>query len=584
MNSESSPARYRVVEIIFFALALLVVGQAFRLLVDPKSAAIRDILPGLEVVQSQYTPPRGVIYDRLGRVLASNIKVYEIDADLRYVTDKETIAKTLAAFAGSDYSTIMQRLNPENEDIIYVTLDDYLSEDQVNAIRQQVKTYQNMKHPKNVVTPNLEGLYFMPHLTRTYPEGSLASNVLGFVNLDDQSIYGVEENYAELLSGQRVEMTVPLDPNRVAEIPRLPEGASVVLTINREVQSSMEQILDKALDDTGADNGVILVTDPETGEILAMATTPRMDLNDITKLGEIFTGGTPFNKAITGAYEPGSVYKVLTMAGALDSGTVTPETTFMDTGVIVVGGAYIYNWNGGAWGLVDMQGCMEHSLNVCLAWIATQMGPETFYKYMNAFGIGQLTGIDLGGEVAGRLKMPGDTDWSDADLGTNAFGQSVSATPIQMAMSIGSVANDGRMMTPHILQSVIMNGRQYNTQPQVIGTPITADTAHTLSEMLARSLENESSNALVPGYRVAGKTGTAEIPVPGGYSETETNASFVGWGPVDDPKFLVYVWLEKPETSPWGSVVAAPVFSEAVQRLVVLLNIPPDSVRMQSGQ
>lgn len=580
----SNSARYRVIEIFFFTLAVLIVAQAFRLLVDPRLDTMVEFSRRLEMENRTYTPPRGVIYDRLGRVLASNIKVYEVGADLRYVSDmdKEAIAKTLAAFANSDYSDVIERLSPENPDRIYVTLDNYLSEEEVNAIQAEVKRYSQVKSARGVVTPSLGGLYFVPHLTRIYPEGSLASNILGFVNLEDQSVYGVEENYAELLTGDRVEMTVPLDPNRVAEIPDLPDGASIVLTIDREVQAVMEQILDDALDETGADNGVILVTNPNNGEIIAMASTPRLDLNDITKLGETFPGMTPFNKAITGAYEPGSVFKVLTMAAALDSGTVTPETTFLDTGIIVVGGASIYNWNGGAWGMVDMQGCMEHSLNVCLAWIATEMGTDTFFKYMNAFGLGQLTGIDMGGEAAGYLKSPGDKYWSDSDLGTNAFGQSVSATPIQMAMAIGAVANEGRMMTPHILQTVLMNGRQYQTQAQVIGTPITAETARALTDMLARSLENESSSALVPGYRVAGKTGTAEIPVPGGYSETETNASFVGWGPVDDPQFLVYVWLEKPETSPWGSIVAAPVFSEAVQRLVVLLNIPPDDIRLQT--
>jgi cell division protein FtsI/penicillin-binding protein 2 len=267
------------------------------------------------------------------------------------------------------------------------------------------------------------------------------------------------------------------------------------------------------------------------------------------------------------------------MASALDKGAVKPDTTFIDTGVIEVGGAYIYNWNSGAWGPQDMQGCMQHSLNVCLAWVATQLGAKDFYSYMRGFGIGHLTGVDMAGENPGRLKIPGDADWYDADLGTNAFGQGVSATPLQMATAISAVANEGKMMAPHIVRSIIENGEQFNNEPRLLGMPIKKETAQTLTEMLSRSLEEEASDALVEGYKIAGKTGTAEIPTPYGYSSSATNASFVGWGPVDDPQFLVYVWLEKPTSSPWGSIVASPVFRQVVERLVVLMDIPPDRIR-----
>jgi cell division protein FtsI/penicillin-binding protein 2 len=177
--------------------------------------------------------------------------------------------------------------------------------------------------------------------------------------------------------------------------------------------------------------------------------------------------------------------------------------------------------------------------------------------------------------------LQGDALWYPINLGTNSFGQGVAVTPIQMVMAVGALANDGKMMAPHILKAVIDDGEQFNNPPQVVGSPITANTARTVSEMLANSLEEESSVALVEGYRVSGKTGTAEIPGPGGYSSDRTNASFVGWGPTDSPRFLVYIWLEKPSTSIWGSVVAAPVFSEIVSKLVVLLDLPPDAIRQQ---
>ncbi|HEX2981709.1 MAG TPA: penicillin-binding transpeptidase domain-containing protein [Anaerolineaceae bacterium] len=241
----------------------------------------------------------------------------------------------------------------------------------------------------------------------------------------------------------------------------------------------------------------------------------------------------------------------------------------------------MHNWDGGAWGQQDMVGCMKHSLNVCLAWIANELGPAKFYEYIQSFGIGHRTGIDLAGEVTFPLRLPGDGQWILMDLGTNSFGQGLAVTPIQMIMAIGSVANDGKMMAPHILRATVDNGRQYNTTPQVVGTPITAETARTLTQMLTRSLEEESSDALVAGYHLAGKTGTAEIPSEYGYTSNVTNASFVGWGPSDDPKFIVYVWLEKPTADIWGSVVAAPLFRDITTDLVVLMDLPPDDVRQQ---
>ena len=312
-----------------------------------------------------------------------------------------------------------------------------------------------------------------------------------------------------------------------------------------------------------------------------MATTPRLDLNEYWRYDQVFTASTPFNRAISQAYEPGSVYKVLTMATGLDTGAVKPDTGFLDTGVFEIGGTTIYNWNYGAWGPQNMQGCLAHSLNVCLAWVASKIGAKDFYRYMDSFGIGHMTGVDMAGEATGRLKTPGDSDWYDADLGTNAFGQGVAATPLQMAAAATALANNGVMMAPHVVRSMIHDNFQHDFELHRIGAPIKADTAKTLAEMLARSLETESSDALVDGYRVAGKTGTAEIPTPYGYTSNQTNASFVGWGPVDDPKFLVYVWLEKPQTSIWGSEVASPLFKEVAQNLFVLMNIPPDYVRKQ---
>ncbi len=530
---------------------------------------------------------RGYIYDRWGHLLAGNKEVYEVGVELQFVRNPASIAAALSAMLGSDYGdTLAAASQPYDPPVkIYVRLADFISTEKIEDLISLKAEYEK-SNPGGEDTdlPSLRGLVWTPHLQRIYPERTLASNILGFYNFYDRDLgsgyFGVEEEYNTLLAGIEKEVVIPLDPYEMEEIPTAPAGASLILTIDREIQRTVENILDKAVETNGAENGTIIVMDPKNGEILAMASTPRMDPNAYWEYKKTFTAGIPFNKAVSQVYEPGSIFKILTMAAALDAGVVTPETPFNDTGQIEVGGIYIYNWDRGAWGAQDMVGCMQHSLNVCLAWVATQLGPTQFYEYLDRFGIGHRTNIDLAGEEVYPLSIPGDPMWYPVNLGTNSFGQGVAVTPVQLLMAASSLANDGKMVAPHILYAYIQNGQQYNTTPQVVGTPIKAETARTLTRMLQISLEDEASTALVEGYSVAGKTGTAEIAVNGQYSSNATNASFVGWGPVDDPQFIVYVWLEKPESSIWGSVVAAPVFSDVVKELVVLRNIPPDKVRL----
>jgi cell division protein FtsI/penicillin-binding protein 2 len=582
MNRQESSWRYSFVGAMFCVLPLLIVMQVFRIQVDPRqSEKILVESQGWSNLKKTIVPARGLLYDRWGNLLAGNRTVYEVGVELQDVENPQTIAQTVATMLDVDYADAFARASLEPSDTaVYAVLADNVPQAEIDKLKiligQMDEAYAGGKGDN---LPSLSGLVYTPHLGRIYPEKTLASNILGFVSRENRGYFGVEERFNELLAGKSKTVLVPLDPNRVEEIPEVPDGASLVLTIDREIQRSMEELIDAAVAESGSASGTIVVMNPTTGEVLALATMPRMDLNEFWRYGEVYPKDTPFNRAVSQAYEPGSVFKVLTMASALDSGAVAPDTTFVDTGAIEIGGALIYNWNMGAWGPQDMTGCLRHSLNVCLAWVATQLGPNDFYRYLQAFGIGHLTGVDLSGEAVGRLKVPGDNDWYAADLGTNSFGQGVAATPIQMATAVSAIANEGVMMAPQIVRSVVNGGYQHNIEQRMIGMPIKAETAKTLTQMLAVSLETESSDALVEGYRVAGKTGTAEIPTPFGYTSNATNASFVGWGPVDDPQFLVYVWLEKPQSSPWGSVVAAPIFRRAVEKLVVLLNIPPDDVR-----
>jgi cell division protein FtsI/penicillin-binding protein 2 len=555
--------------------ALAVIVQIIRIQTSEQAAVFLSQGDRYAGEFQMFYPERGEIYDRNGHLLAGNRTVYEVGVSLREMASPEAMASVLSANLGLTYEEIYKKLTESPESWEYVVIQDYVPVEAVDKLKKLVEQLDDADDPR------LSGLAFKPHLQRSYPENALASNVLGFVTRDGRGYFGVEEKYNDLLAGNPVQVWVPRDPNKATEIPRVPNGTTLVLTINRDLQARVESILDQALSEYGAQNGTILVTNPRNGEILAMAATPRMDLNNYGNYFSLYDNGSQYNRAIGTTYEPGSVLKVLTMAAALDAGTVRPETTFIDTGAIVVGGITIQNWNRDAWGQQNMIGCLQHSLNVCLAWISSQMGTQAFYGYMDRFGLGHPTGVDLSGEAPGRLKRPGDGDWYPVDLGTNAFGQGIAVTPLQMLMAASAIANEGKMATPHVLYAMLRDGHQYNVPSQYAGTPISAETARTLNEMLAISLEEESSMALLPGYRLAGKTGTAQIPTDYGYDGFHTNVSFVGWGPVDDPQFMVYIWMEQPSTSIWASETAAPVFSKVAEQTVILLNIPPDVVRSQ---
>ena len=531
-----------------------------------------------------YSPERGNIYDRWGRLMAGNEDVYEVGVMLEYVTNPKTIAQTLEGINDLSYDDIYEIASQpyDEEKSIYAVITDFLPSGVIDVLSDIKADYEEENpYGSDEDQPSLRGIVWSPHLKRSYPENNLASNILGFYSYRDRQdglgYYGVEEYYDDMLAGNPMDTFMPRNPYLLEGLPEVPEGASLVLTIDREIQAMVETKLDKAIEEYEAESGTVIVMDPNNGEILAMATQPRVNLNQYWEFEDEFKDKTPFNRAISETYEPGSVFKVLTMAAAFDAGVVDEKTEFNDPGRFEYGGSVILNWDRRGHGKQTMQGCMQKSLNVCLAWVATELGKEDFYQYMQEFGIGQRTSIDLGGEEIWPLSVPGDADWYPVQLATNSFGQGVAVTPIQLATAISAVANEGNMMKPHILKAIIKDGKQYDTKPQVLGVPIKAKTAKTLTAMLVKSLENESSLALVPGYSIAGKTGTAEIPVEGEYSIDLTNASFVGWGPSDDPQFLVYVWIEKPEFSPWGSVVAAPLFSDITKELVVYLEIPPEN-------
>ncbi len=583
--------RLNLIRAVCSFLCILIIFQMFRIQNSNEFIAVS------EQADEQYTyekriiyPERGNIYDRWGHLLAGNEEVYEVGVLLQYVKNPKTIADTLSSIPDVNYQKALDTasLNFEAGKSIYAILTDFLPSGVIDALSKIKSEYETINpYGENPDLPSLRGMVWYSHLQRSYPENTLAANVLGFYKFRDrkngEGFYGVEEYYNDILSGPPETLEIPLDPYMIEETPTLPSGASLVLTIDREIQVMVEEKLDEAVKQYKAESGTIIVMNPKNGEILAMASQPRINLNQYWIYEEELKDTTPFNRAISETYEPGSVFKILTMAAAIDSGKVKTDDKFSVGQYYDVNGTYIYNWNRKSWGDQDPLGCLQHSLNVCLAQIAVEkLEADDFYSYMQAFGIGRLTNIDLGGEETSPLTKPGDDSWYPINLATNAFGQGVAVTPIQMATAASAIANGGKMMKPHVVKTIIENGETYETTPQVLSVPISEKTAATMNELLAESLEGgEGSLALVDGYRIAGKTGTAEVPTESGYDSSLSNASFVGWGPVDDPQFLVYIWIEKPdpEIGYWGSYVAAPIFHDIVEQLVVMLNIPPDSVR-----
>ena len=530
-------------------------------------------------------PARGLIFDRDGRLLATNATSYVLEVETRQLTSasRKDIPDVLSKVLLLPLDDLKQQLSrdwvAQGQFRIRLTRTDKAGEPLPINVDKYVAQVLN-EFLADPYAPDLSGLSLVPNPKRIYPNGELAGHVLGFVNQENEGFFGVEGYYDEWLSGKPITISRPMIPPEARAQPDPPGGVNLVLTLDMDIQQMIERELAAAIDSSGSESGEIIVMDPRNGEILALAAWPILDPNEYEPWLLDEDGRDPIiTPAVGGMFEPGSTFKVITMASALDAGVVEPDTEFIDTGEIEVGGNTIRNWNGEAWGPQTMLSCMKNSLNVCLAWVASEkLGAPMLYRYLRAFGLGSLTGVDLSGEVTGQLRTPRHPDWTESDLGTNSFGQGLSLTPMQLMAAVGAVANGGVMVQPHIVRQVVGPNGAYSPKTIVLGRPISAETARTVTEMLATSMESEAVYASLENYRLAGKTGTAQVPGEFGYDPKWTIASFIGWGPVDDPQFLVLVRLDKPEISPWGSVVAAPVFQKVVRRLVVFLEIPPDVV------
>jgi cell division protein FtsI/penicillin-binding protein 2 len=408
---------------------------------------------------------------------------------------------------------------------------------------------------------------------------------LGFVIPDNNDVtkgaMGVEGYYNQALAGRTLEEQITNIPFVLPDDRRTnaQRGMGLVLTIDRDLQFWVETELRAAMEQTGSTRGTIILMNPRNGDILAMASLPTFDPNNFVRVED---PALLKNPAISETYEPGSVMKVLTVAAALEMRAITPDWTYNDTGGLDVGGIRVRNWDRAAHGVTDVTGLLVQSLNVGAATVALEMGADEFYTRMRAFGMGVPTRVDLPGEEAGIMRVPGDPDWSEANLATNSYGQGMAVTPLQMLTAINAIANDGLMMQPRVVSQIIDGDQVINSQPSALGRVISKETADLVTQMMVRVVEDEGGAGLarVPGYTIAGKTGTAEIPSATGYEANASIVTFVGFFPADNPQVSVLVKLDRPRDY-WGSRVAAPVFSTLAKRLVILMGIPNDQVRQQ---
>ncbi|MEW5957237.1 MAG: penicillin-binding protein 2 [Chloroflexota bacterium] len=563
---DTSPFRIYTVMAVMSAAALVLIGQLVRWQVIEHHQF--TVLAAEEHQDELVIPPRrGEIRDRYGHLLAVDIIEYDLSASPQIISDPEATADRLARLLDLPRPELLQRLTG---DTTWTPIAHNLPQSAAETLADW----------------DIVGLQLEPQARRVYPEGDLAAHLLGFVNSNGNGFYGVEGYYDSILRGKAGIQTgerspfgemIPLGASHF--VPPV-SGGTFFLTIDRNVQYLIEDELEKAVRNYGAQRGSVVVMEPKTGAVLGMASYPSYDPNNYSASNERLF----FDPDVSEQYEPGSVFKIITMAAGLDAGVVGPFTVVYDGGSIEVGGRVIYNWDRQSHGNVDMTDVLAKSLNVGIAQVATALGKDRFYTYVKRFGFGRLTEIDLGSEGPGTLKTPKEASWHESDLGTNSFGQGIAVTPIQIATAVGAIANKGLLMKPHVVQRILEGEREIEVKPSVVRRAVSEETAATLTDMLVEAQEQANAEALLAGYRVAGKTGTAEIPIPGGYHPTLTLASFVGFLPADDPQVLVLVIIDRPTSSRWGNQTASPTFKRIAEQLVVLLDLPPDNIRLAQSQ
>ena len=552
---------------------LLVVGQLVHIqVVQADEYADASVRQRERMIELPAT--RGRIYDRDGDVLATSVEGATIYADPRAYRGGETpdgesvppagdaaeVAAALAPILERDVDDLVERLE---RDAHFVYLARQLDHEVGDRIRQL----------------ELPGVGVLVEPKRVYPGNGLAAQVVGFTGIDGYGLQGIEAQYDSVLSGEPGTLLLERAPggldiaSGVRELVHSEVGTDVVVTLDRDIQHAAEVAAAEALERFDAKGATVLALDVSTFEILAMASTPGFDPNERSE-GEAEAWR---NRAITDMFEPGSTQKAMTIAAALEEGLVTPTTEFTVKDRIRVGSSTFSDAHphpGSVWTVGQI---MERSSNVGTIQVAQELGEERLDAYLRGFGLGSTTGLEFPGEAAGMLM--GHEDWWGSSLPTIAIGHGVAVTLMQLANAYATIANDGLAMTPSVVRGTVGADGRLSPRPTGSGQRVIGeDTARVVQDMLLEAVSGEYGTgalAAVPGYSVAGKTGTARKPDPeGGYSDRYV-ATFAGFAPAHDPQIVVAVMVDEPYPI-WGGIVAAPVFSEVMEAALIARRIPPD--------
>jgi cell division protein FtsI (penicillin-binding protein 3) len=577
--------RWRINAVLL--LCLLLIARVVVRLADLQVAQHDTLAAQARAEIDQQVPiqaQRGLITDRLGNVLAMDVdreSLWVVPAQIDQ--DKAPrLALTLAALLGKDSQVILKALTDKNH--YWLPVARWLEP----TVAAQVDAL------------NEPGLHWQYEPRRVYPQGTFAAQVVGAANDNGDGISGVEGFYNGQLQGIDGSVQAEFDPkkNPIAIAPSRTisprNGANLTLTIDPLVQYVIERELQVAIEKHNADGGSIIVLDPKTGAIRGMASLPTFDPN---RYGDYPAKVYGRNPAISNIYEPGSTFKMITVSAGLQTRSFTADTQVNDTGTIVRLGQSLSNWNSGGHGMIDPAHVIYFSSNVGALQLNEITGPEKFYSIVSKFGFGKPTGVDLGGEESGIVNSWGTDAYSDIGLLTNAYGQGISVTPLQMVQAAGAIANDGVMMRPYIVERRCQAERCTDTAPTKVGQPIEPGVAWTIRRMLVNSANHYApvvwaaktgsynDQWLVPGYQVAAKTGTSSIPLDGGgYDPSYTIGSVLGFAPAENARYVVLVKIDRPKDDIWGVTTAIPVYYNVVDQLLRYEKIPPDPTLAIPGQ
>lgn len=509
---------------------------------------------------------RGTIFDRNLNELARNIEVQSVYVNPQEILDPKTTAQKIA-----------DALN-KNPDEVY------------KLIRSDrhfvwIKRKCSLKEAEKLRRMNLPGVGFVSEQKRFYPKRQLAASVTGFVGMDNQGLAGIEHYHHKILKGTTVRQVMAKDARgrligNFDEYARLKNKShDVVLTIDEVIQFITEYQLKKQMEKYRAKAGIAVVMDPFTGEIYSLVTLPGYNPNNYLA----FPRETWKNAGVTNSYEPGSIFKPIVASAALDSGLARPNDIFFcENGMLQIGKARIGEAANHKFGWLSLHNIITQSSNIGAVKVAQQLGPTKFYEYIKRFGFGKKMGIDLPGESAGQLKKM--KRWSSLSLPSISFGHEIAVTPIQMITAIAAIANGGNLMLPRVTKEIQKNGKTTKTfKPKILQRVISAESSRQMVEILGDVVKSGTGkNAAVPGFAVAGKTGTAQKydRETMAYSKDFYLSSFVGFAPARNPKLVILVMIDRPKDEYWGGVVAAPVFREISKQVLRYWNIPSGEERV----